>query len=1356
VAGEKTGLNEIASVYPLSPTQQGMLFHSLLAQGSGVYIEQLLCDLFEMVDEAALRQAWLTVIRRHAVLRTSFRWADLDEPQQLVHAEVELPWEQQDWRGIADTEQERRLADHLEADRRRGFEMARAPVLRLTLIRRGDSKSRLIWTFHHALLDARSIPPILREVFSYYEAFRCGTELELELPRPFVDYIDWVQKQDFSEAEAFWRRSLEGFTEPTPLAIDRLPGKDRKSAIGGSERELRLSAENTSALRSLVEDNRLTLNTVVQGAWSLLLSRYSNEMEVVFGITRSCRRSTIEGAEAMVGLLINTLPMRVRVNPEAALIPWLKELRSQWVAMREHEHTSLERVQGWSSVPPGRALFESIVVFDNVELNSMLRAQGGPWSTRNFRLFQQTNYPVTLAVYGGAELVMKIGFDRRRLDEATVERMLGHMRTLLQAMAENPMSLLRDLPVLTLDERRELLVEWNNTAAEFPDGSCVHELFEAQVERTPDAIAVEFEGRHLTYRELNNRSNRLAHFLRKIGVGPEVLVGLCMHRSLEMIVSLFGVLKAGGAYVPIDPTYPPARLGFMLNDANAQVLLTQRKLVETLAPPQATRVICLDDPEWEIEPQDAGNPWRATIAANLVYVNYTSGSTGNPKGAMITHRAIVNVMWWMQSAFPLDKQDRVLQQISFSFDPSVLEILAPLFVGGRLVLARPGGHQDPTYLVQTILAHEITVLHVVPSTLRMLLQIPELQDCQSLRHVFCGGEVLSEQLARAFFEVLKAELHCMYGPTEVAITSVFNSVRRDHLDEIIPIGRPVDNVKAYVLDCNRQPVPIGVSGELYLGGVQVGLGYHNRPELTGERFIADPFNNAPGALLYRTGDQVRYLPDRKIQFLGRIDHQVKLRGQRVELGEIESVTRLHPMVRESVVVMREDAPGDKRLVAYVRTAVAPSVTLLRELRSLLNERLPTHMVPSALVFLDAFPMTPNGKLDRTVLPPPRSSDFEDLQSRVPPRTPTEEVLIGVWREFLGPQPVGVQDNFFELGGHSLLMVRMFNRINQVLSVDLAIADLLQNPTVEKLAGVIADRKRTSKRRAAVVQLQQGKAELPLYFIYAGPDEFRLATSMGDGQPIFGIQQPWPLAWREAVARNEVSAFPSMEQLVAPYVTELRSHCRSSSCVLAGYSFAGLMAFEVAHEFQRQGGNVEMVILIDTPARRPTARQVARQQWRENWTRTLHGPASERFSHSIGSRLWRSWLVAQWMLGQEITKMVRAIVPKPDQLSVIIDEQGVPVPWRYLNRLYAKVANSYKPLRLESRGGLFLSMSKHDRLFRACDDSLGWKGLFAGDLEVIPVSGDHRSMITENNQVLAQEINEVLKGLSSGLDKSDCD
>jgi amino acid adenylation domain-containing protein len=1332
----------IEDAYLLSPMQQGMVFQSLLAPGSGVYIEQLLCDLDEVVDEAALRQAWVTVIGRHPVLRTNFRWADRDEPQQEVHAGVELPWQLLDWSAIAEAEQEVRLAELLRTDRGLGFDMARAPLLRLTLLRCGRAKSRLIWTFHHALLDGRSWTSILREVFAHYEAFHAGTELRLERPRPYRDYIGWLQEQDFAAAEGFWRNALKGFTAPTPLVVDHVSDADRETEIRKGDKDIRLSAEITSALRSFAEENELTLNTIVQGAWSLLLSRYSNETEVVFGATRACRRSTIEGAEAMVGVFINTLPIRVRVNPDTTLVPWLKELRAQSVAMRAYEHTPLDKVQRWSNVPAGRPLFESILVFENFDLTSLLRSQGGYWTNREFHLFQQTNYPVTLAVYGGTELCLKIGFDRGRLNDATAGRMLGHLQTLLEAIAKEPQQLLRDLPLLTPTEGHELLVECNRTEADYPRDWCIHELFEAQVEQTPNAVAVVFEDQHLTYRELNNRSNRVAHYLRKLGVGPGVLVGLSLDQSLERIVGLFGVLKAGGAYVPIDPAYPATRLAFMLNDANTPVVLTQRNLMATLPPLQATKVICLDSPEWATAGENTVNPKRTGTSADLAYVIYTSGSTGNPKGVMIPHRAVVNVMSWMQSTFPSDERDSVLHQIPFSFDPSVLEILTPLLVGGRLVLARPHGRQDPGYLVQTIVRHQITILHAVPSTLRMLLEIPDLEACRSLRHVFCGGEVLTKDLARRFFAALDAQLHYVYGPTEVAITSVFHSVPRDCFDEIIPIGRPVANTQAYVLDGQLRPVPICVPGELYLGGLQVGRGYLNRPELTAERFIADPFNSMCGARLYKTGDLVRRLPDGAIQFLGRVDRQVKIRGHRIELGEIETVMRLHPAVQEGVVMVREDAPGDKRLVAYVRPE-RPSPTLLSELRIVLKERLPAYVVPSAFVFLDAFPVTPNGKLDVEALPPPEtgSSESEEPALLVPPRTPAEEVLAGIWCEFLKLKQVSVHDNFFELGGHSLMLTQMINRINLAFRVSLGVPELFHNPTVEKLAKVIVTHRPMSRRGPSAFQLQQGKGERPVYFIYAGPNEFRLAQLVGERYSTFGIEVPWPITWLDALANNQTLAFPSMEQLIAPYLAVLSSHTRSSSCLLAGHSFAGLMAFELAHRLQEQGGKVDLVILFDTWAKFPTAREVVRHQWRQDWKRDPDQPSTGHLSQSFGSRLKRSWLVTQWMLAQEAKAAYRALVPRRGLRgpSNMVDEQGAPVPWELIEGLYMKILQSYRPRRLNARGILVRSEPPDEKYSRAFDDSLGWRNLFAGGLKIIPLLGDHYSAIREHNHALAQAL-----------------
>ncbi|MBV8745204.1 MAG: amino acid adenylation domain-containing protein, partial [Xanthobacteraceae bacterium] len=997
----------------------------------------------------------------------------------------------------------------------------------------------------------------------------------------------------------------------------------------------------------------------------------------------------------------------------------------QSIAMRAYEHTPLEDVQRWGDIRAGKSLFDSILVFENFHLNSMLRHQGGPWVSREFHIFEQTNYPLVLAAYAGIELCLKIGFDGDRLNDATAGRMLGHLQTLLQAIPKNPQQLLRDLPLLTTAETHELLLEWNRTEADYPKDSYVHQLFEAQVERTPEAVAVIFEDRHVTYEELNSRSNRVAHYLREVGVGPGILVGLCVDPSLERIIGLLGILKAGGAYVPIDPAYPAARLGFMLNDANAPVVLTQRAVVPRL-PPLGAKVICLDSSEWEVIEGNTINPQRTGSTHDLAYVIYTSGSTGNPKGVMISHRSLVNIMSWMQSAFPADEHDCVLHHISLSFDPSVLEILTPLLVGGRLVVALPNGHRDAGYLVETIIRDEVTILHVVPSMLRMLLEIPDFKHCGSLRHVFCGGEVLPKDIAERFFEVLDAELHYVYGPTEATITSLSYSVPRNFCDEILPIGRPVANTQAYVLDGHRRPVPIGVPGELYLGGVQVGRGYHNCPDLTEERFIADPFKSASGAQLYKTGDLVRRLPGGMIQFLGRVDRQVKIRGHRIELGEIETVIRSHPNVEESVVVVREDAPGDNKLVAYVRPK-SSCPELPTALRIALKERLPAHMLPSAFILLDAFPVTPNGKLDVEALRSAEISSSGSEERGLRPRTPVEAALSGFWCEALKLKQISVQDNFFEMGGHSLMIVQLINRINQAFNVSLGVPDLFHNPTVEKLAKVIADHPPGETHGSRAIQFQEGKGERPLFFAYAGLNESRLARLIDEKYPVLGIDVPW----LDALANNAKSAFPTVEQLIAPYLAVLSSCGRFSPCLLAGHSFGGVLAFELAHQFQAQGGHVDLVILFDSWARRPTVREAAWQQLRKNWKRdplSTHGP------QSFGSRLKCSRLVAQWMLTQEAKAAYRALVERQSGSSKILDEQSQPT-----DHFYRKIYQSYYPRALNARGILLRSDPPDESYFRAFDDTLGWRNLFAKGLKIVPVLGDHFAAINQPNETLIQAL-----------------
>ncbi|BAZ48976.1 amino acid adenylation [Nostoc sp. NIES-4103] len=647
-------------------------------------------------------------------------------------------------------------------------------------------------------------------------------------------------------------------------------------------------------------------------------------------------------------------------------------------------------------------------------------------------------------------------YNTELLDGDKITRMQEQFAVFVQGIVNQPEEPVAYLPLLSQEERYKIWVEWNDTQVNYPPDKCIHQLFEEQVEKTPDAVAVVFENTQLTYQQLNQRANQLAHHLRSLGVGPEALVGICLERSLEMIVGLLAILKAGGAYVPLDPTYPSERLAFVLQDTQTSLILTTAQLVNSL-PTHAAQVVCLDSQWQAIAHNSQENLVCEATPDNLMYIIYTSGSTGQPKGVMIPHRGIYNQLQWRQTTFKLTQQDKVLQTISFSFDPSVWQIFWPLCNGAQLILARPGGHQDPAYLVKVIVEQQITVIALVPSILSVLLEQHLIENCQTLKHITCGGEALSVKLIEQFFAKLNLHnvlLNC-YGPTEASIDATFWKCQHSTNYLIAPIGRPIANTQTYILDSHLQPVPIGVPGELYIGGVGLGRGYLNRPELTQERFIVNPFHRREDQSLnverlYKTGDLARYLSNGDIEFLGRLDNQVKIRGFRIELGEVEAAIAQHPSVQQTVVLAREDNPGDKRLVAYIipHPEQTPSSD---ELRGFLQEKLALHMVPSAFVFLNNLPLNPNGKIDTRALPAPSFSRPDLQQAFVAPRTPTEQQIADIWVSVLKLEKVGIHDDFFVLGGHSLLATQIMSRLHQAFGVDLPLRTLFEVPTVAKLA-----------------------------------------------------------------------------------------------------------------------------------------------------------------------------------------------------------------------------------------------------------------------------------------------------------------
>ncbi|HSM66117.1 MAG TPA: MupA/Atu3671 family FMN-dependent luciferase-like monooxygenase [Ilumatobacteraceae bacterium] len=1421
----------------LTPTQQGMLFHQTSSPGTGVDIEQVICSLFERLDVEAFLTAWRVVVEANPALRARFEWDD-DDPRQVFATDADLPVDVQDWSTFDTDEQGDRWDELLREQRAVGFDLGRAPSMRLTLVRRGERRWDVVWTFHHILCDGRSFPLVLDQVFEAYEA-ACRGQAWRAADRPhFADHVRHVAHLDLDEARSFWTARLLGFGGPTPLP----GGSMARPAKGRGHLDRELGDDLTASLFSVAETLGVTVNTLVQGAWAVLLSRSSGENDVVFGATRSGRGSSVADADRIVGCLINTLPVRARLDPDVKVAEWLRALRASELEARDFEHTPLMELQTWARVPAGRALFDSLIIFDHQSLDGQMKALGADHHTRQFHLIEQTNYPLTLYVYAERPTAtIKLAFDEPRFDVSAARRLVDAFVTVLEQFVNDPEVELRALNVLGDDERQKLLHTWNATRSTYRDDLCIHQAIEEIVHRIPDAVALVHRDAEISYDDLNQRANRLAYHLLGLGVSPGTPVGLCAERCPDLVVALLAIHKAGGCYVPLDPTYPRDRLEYMLQDSGAPVLVTQSHL-QGLFPGHRSAVVLLDEADrWADRPN--WNPTSATRPHDLAYVIYTSGSTGRPKGVMVEHVNVLNFFTGMDQSVGCEPADdgqpgTWLAVTSLSFDISVLELLWTLARGFRVVLheeqqrvaarstrsrpndrrgvefslmffssaetagtekyrlllesarfadsngfsaiwtperhfhefgglypnpsvvnaalsqvtrhvalrsgsvvmplhhpvrvaeewalvdnlsngrvgisfasgwqprdfvlapghlataretmltgidqvrrlwrgeavsfagpngehhhvrtsprpvqaelpiwltaagspetfqtagtlgagvlthllgqsidelvgkvamyreawraaGHPGdGHvtlmlhtfvgdntaavketvRDPmmSYLGSSlglvkgfasswtafkrrsdgssdvdvdlesltedelhglleysferyfetsglfgdvehvldivddlkgfgvdeiaclidfgvdedrILAglsqlgqvrelaqplsepddlgddgsiaaqihrYGVTHLQCTPSLASMLLQDPDAKSALGrLRSMLVGGEALPKALASELRSTGLGRLLNMYGPTETTIWSAVYEVGDD--DESVPIGRPIANTTLYVLDDELRPVPVGVPGELCIGGSGVVRGYLHRSDLTAERFVRDPFSAGNGRRLYRTGDLARWRDDGVMEFLGRLDHQVKIRGHRIELGEIEAALNDHAEVREAVVIAREDVPGDLRLAGYLVAADPAHPPDSKTLRAHLRTRLPEAMVPSTFVVIDAFPQTPNMKIDRKALPAPsrvgEADADRDAQRGGMPSTAMERLVADIWMQLLHVPEVGLDENFFDLGGHSLLAVKTQRRLVEAIGRPIRITDLFRFPTVRTLAEHLAN------------------------------------------------------------------------------------------------------------------------------------------------------------------------------------------------------------------------------------------------------------------------------------------------------------
>ncbi|HSF43443.1 MAG TPA: amino acid adenylation domain-containing protein [Thermoanaerobaculia bacterium] len=1083
---------------PLSFGQQRLWFLHQLDPGNTAYNIAEAVYLRGKLDAASLARALTETARRHEVLRTVYAMVD-GEPRQTVEPPAPVPLPVVRLAGLPASHRQPEAARIAAALKTEPFDLARGPVLRAVLLDLDREDHVLVLLLHHIATDGWSMGLLVRELTLLYETLRVGAASPLpELPLQYSDFAawqrNWLEGETLEGQLRYWRERLAG--APTRLArpVDR--PWPAVHTTRGARTPVAVGEETAAALRELAQQHGATLFMVLAGGFSALLARLTGEDDLLLGTPASGRvRPELEG---LIGFFINTLVLRADLSGDPGVPALLSRIKETVLGADAHQDLPFERLIDALELPRDLSrspLFQVMLAFQNLppveERPGTLAAYPFPVASH------QAQFELYISLADGpGGLSGLLEYRTELFDAGTAWRLARSFETLLAGMARNPEASVAELPLLTPAEERQLVHEWNDTAVAYAwprERGGLHHLVEAQAARTPGALAASFEGESLTYADLDARANRLARHLRSLGAGPETRVAIAMERSLELLVALLGTLKSGAAYVPLDPDYPQERLAYMLDDVRPAVLLTQERLRPILPEtPEITAPVLSLHPDGRESADRDGSPLDEAVEdLQLAYVIYTSGSTGRPKGAMVHHAGIRNRLLWMQEAYGLTPDDTVLQKTPYSFDVSVWEFFWPLLAGARVAFARPGEHRDPAALADRIAVEGATVLHFVPSMLQAFVEEPGIDGCRALRRVVASGEALTPNLVRRFHERLPGvALENLYGPTEAAVDVTFQPCPPGGEDRAVPIGRPIANTRIHLVDRGGRPVPLGVAGELWISGVNVGRGYLGRPDLTAEKFVPDPFE-APeaGSRAYRTGDLARRRADGAVEYLGRIDHQVKLKGVRIELGEIESALLSHPQVREAAVVLREDR-GVRRLVGYVAPATAATAG---EVRRFLLERLPEAMVPARFVGLDTLPLSPNGKLDRKALPAPDPAAALSETEYVPPATPMEEILAEAWAESLGVSRVGARDNFFALGGDSILSLRVVSRLRE-RGFDLKLQQIFKHQTVRDLAREIA------ASRGATAPARTGPFEL-----VAAEDRGRLPDGLEDAYPLARLQ-----------------------------------------------------------------------------------------------------------------------------------------------------------------------------------------------------------------------------------------------------------
>jgi amino acid adenylation domain-containing protein len=1437
-------------VFPASFAQARLWFLDRLFPGNSFYNVSAALRLTGSLNLTALEQTFNEIVRRHEALRTTFRMLE-GQLVQVIAPSLTIPLPVVNLQNLSATEQDAEIHRLATEERSHPFDLSSEPLLRVMLIQLDSCEHVLLLNLHHIICDGWSMGVLIRELGAIYTAFSNNQPSPLaELPIQYADFAHW-QREWLQEVGATHESPLQAQLGYWKQQLDNLPVLNMptdRSRLGtptyrGATQFLELPKSLSEALEALSQRQGVTLFMTLLATFQTLLYRYTQQTDIVVGSAIANRnRQEIEG---LIGFFVNSLVLRSDLSSNPTFLELLGRVRE--VALGAYAHQDLPFEKLVEELHPERNLSHHPLFQVTFSLqNTPIEALELPGLTLSQLEFDNPSAKFDLEFHmweSPQGLRGQVIYSSDLFDEATITRMLGHFQTLLEGIVANPQQRLCDLPLLTESERHQLLVEWNDigrgsrlVGAGLADqlggkqiisqqnppfweqgnrGECFHQLFEEQVERSPNAIALVFEDKQLTYQELNNRSNQLAHYLQKLGVGPEVLVGICLERSVEMIVALLGILKAGGAYLPLDPTYPQERLNFMLKDAQVSILVTHSLLAPLFKLcwgdlPPGLSLVCVDKDAEDFAQHSDQNPTSSVTPDNLAYVIYTSGSTGKPKGVLVEHRGLYNLSEAQIQTFNLSPCNRILQFASLSFDASIFEIVMAVRTGATLYLAKKESLLPGPDLLHLLRDNAITHVTLPPSVLAVL----PTQELPALRTIISAGEACSTDIVkrwasgRRFFNA--------YGPTEATVWSTVAAYSNTPLhngDRDKPsIGRPIANTQVYILDSHLQPVPIGVPGELYIGGDGLARGYLNQPELTAVAFIANPFSDKPGTRLYKTGDLARYQPDGNIEFLGRIDEQVKIRGFRIELGEIEAVLNQHPFVKEAVAIAKEDVSGSKRLVAYIVPNVGAGLNInagtnilgraalpaptnpkskiqnpkSHDLRQFLKEKLPEYMVPSAVVMLDSLPLTPNGKVDRRALPAPDLVSQAREKGFLAPRTPTEETLAQIWAEVLkcdrfalpqrGNRPlggavrvsealatlgasasgqgegnrVGVRDNFFELGGDSLLAVRLMAEIHQQFERKLPLSTLFLTPTIEGLASTL-EQQTDSLPWSPLVPLQPAGSKSPFFCVHpifgVVFPYYELAYSLGFDQPFYGLQ---PLG-----LDGERPPFTCIEDMAAHYIEALRRVQPEGPYYLGGWSFGGLVAFEMAQQLLSSGHQVALLVILDTlapvPGNMPSLGDgfkfilttVARSIWSffidyfylitapnknqgnsftprfPNFNKFIQGFRTNEFWHSL--------------LGEAV---IANLMPEESRRRILSELNILPMLRVYqansqatLNYVPQVYPNSITVLRTSVQSSI-----AHQDL------TLGWSKLAGGKVEVHSVPGNHLTMLKKPHvQVLAEQL-----------------